>query len=179
MPVNNLWRLTACGAAGRTLVSVSRAAPSQQVCIWGTVRSARYEDSAAGAALRARLWHVCWIGGVELAAEQRTCTEELTQVKATTPAPIGNDPDLLTQLPQLPLALAAPSEALQRSLCDAFHLQVRYHRPRHEVTIRITIRADALPGLARLVKEAAGQPGITTGNGEPNDARSHVLSASG
>ena len=41
------------------------------------------------------------------------------------------------------------------------------------------IRADALPGLARLVKEAAGQPGITTGNGEPNDARFHVLSAPG
>jgi hypothetical protein len=29
------------------------------------------------------------------------------------------------------------------------------------VAIRITIRADALPGLARLVKEAAGQLAIT------------------
>jgi site-specific DNA recombinase len=32
---------------------------------------------------------------VELAAEQRASTEELTQAEATTPAPIGNDPDLL------------------------------------------------------------------------------------
>ena len=56
--------------------------------------------------------------------------------------------------------MAALPEALQRSLYDAFQLQVRYHRPRHEVTIRVTIRADALPSLTQLVKEAAGQPGI-------------------
>jgi hypothetical protein len=44
--------------------------------------------------LARRCVHDYWIGGVELAAAQRTCTEELTQAKATTPAPIGNDPDL-------------------------------------------------------------------------------------
>ena len=31
--------------------------------------------------------------------------------------------------------LGALPEAPQRSLYDAFELQVRYHRPRHEVTI--------------------------------------------
>jgi hypothetical protein len=82
-------------------------------------------------------------------------------------------------VPQLPLVLAALPEALQRSLDDSFQLQVRYHRPRHEVTIRVTIRADALPSLIQLVKEAAGQPGIPTGNGEPDDVRSHVLGAPG
>ena len=61
----------------------------------------------------------------------------------------------------------------------AGQLQVRYHRPRHEVTIRVTIRAGALPTLTQLVKEAAGQPGIPAGNGEPDDARSHVLGAPG
>jgi hypothetical protein len=35
-------------------------------------------------------------------------------------------------------------EHLRRSLYDAFQLQVRYHRPRHEVTIRVTICADSL-----------------------------------
>ena len=57
---------------------------------------------------------------------------------------------LIGSHPQLPLALAALPEALQRSLYDAFQLQVCYYRPRHEVTIRVTIRADALPGLAWL-----------------------------
>ena len=52
--------------------------------------------------------------------------------------------------------LGALPEALQRSLYSAFQLQVRYHRPRHEVTIRVTIRADALPTLTQIVKEAAG-----------------------
>ena len=42
-------------------------------------------------------------------------------------------------------------------LYDAFQLQVRYYRPRHEVTIRVTIRAGALPSLTLLVNEAAGQ----------------------
>jgi site-specific DNA recombinase len=82
-------------------------------------------------------------------------------------------------VPQLSLVLGALPEALQRSLYDAFQLQVRYHRPRHEVTIRVTIRADALPGLTQLMKEAAGQPGSSAGNGERNDDRSHVLSAPG
>ena len=115
----------------------------------------------------------------ELAAEHRGRTEELAQLKAATPGHIANDPDLLARVPQLPLVLGALPEALQRSLYDAFQLQVRYHRPRHEVTIRITIRADALPGLARLVKEAAGQPGTPTGIGQPDDARFHVLGAPG
>ena len=113
----------------------------------------------------------------ELAAEHRT--EELAQLKAATPEHTRNDPDLLTGVPQLSLVLGAVPEALQRSLFDAFHLQVRYHRPRHEVTIRVTIRAGALPSLTQLVKEAAGQSGVPTRNGEPNDARSHVLGAPG
>jgi hypothetical protein len=78
-----------------------------------------------------------------------------------------------------PARARGSAEVLQRSLYDAFHLQVRYHRPRHEVIIRVTIRADALPSLTQLMKEAAGQPGIPTGNGKPDDARSHVSGAPG
>jgi len=73
----------------------------------------------------------------ELVADHRAHTEELAQLKAATPGHTRNDPDLLTGVPQLPLALGALPEALQRSLYDAFQLQVRYHRPRHEVTIRV------------------------------------------
>ena len=115
----------------------------------------------------------------ELAADHRARTEELAQLKAATPVHIPNDPDLLAGVPQLPVVLGALPEALQRGLYDAFQLQVRSHRPRHEVTIRVTIRAGALPSLTQLVKEAAGQPGIPAGNGERNDARSHVLGAPG
>ena len=115
----------------------------------------------------------------ELAAEHRARTEELTQLKAAAPGHTNNDPDLLARVPQLRFVFGALPEELQRSLFGAFQLQVRYHRPRHEVTIRVTIRAGALPTLTQLVKEAAGQPGIPAGNGEPDDVRSHVLGAPG
>ncbi len=61
----------------------------------------------------------------ELAAEHRARTEELAQLKAATPGHTGNDPDLLTGVPQLPFALGILPEAGQRSLYDAFQLQVR------------------------------------------------------
>jgi hypothetical protein len=59
----------------------------------------------------------------ELAAEHRARTEELAQLKAATPGHIASGPDLLARVPQLPLALGALPEALQRSLYDAFQLQ--------------------------------------------------------
>jgi hypothetical protein len=68
------------------------------------------------------------------------------------------NPDLLARVPRLQLALGVLPEALQRSLYAAFQLQVRYHRPRHEVTIRVTIRADALPTLIQLVKRQPVSP---------------------
>jgi hypothetical protein len=66
-------------------------------------------------------------------------------------------------------------EQLQRQLYDAFQLQVRYNRPRHEATIRVTLRAEALPGLEQMVRDAAdrcGESGAASAG-----IRSHVLSA--
>jgi hypothetical protein len=57
-------------------------------------------------------------------------------------------------------------------LYDAFQLQVRYHRPRHEVTIRVTIRADSLNhinGTVDAIKPPRAEKKTETG--------SHVLSA--
>ncbi len=71
--------------------------------------------------------------------------------------------------------LGALPEALQRSLYSAFQLQVRYHRPRHEVTIRVTIRADALPTLTQIVKEAAGTTDTQVNAAKPAAIGSHVL----
>jgi site-specific DNA recombinase len=115
----------------------------------------------------------------ELAAAHRARTQELTQLKAAIPGHIPNDPDLLTGVPQLPLALGALPEGLQRSLYEVFRLQVCYHRPRHEVTIRVTIRAEALPSLTQLVREAADHSGTPSIVGNPGEIGSHVLGAPG
>src|SRR5262249_47799557 len=72
----------------------------------------------------------------ELVAEHRAMTDELARLAAHQDHPGSPDPGLLAVLPQLPLRLAGLPEHLQRGLYDAFQLQIRYHRPRHEVTIR-------------------------------------------
>ena len=102
----------------------------------------------------------------ELAAQHRAHIEELTLLQRRHTRTHPKRPRPATTAPQLPLVFG-PARSAPASLYDAFQLQVRYHRPRHEVTIRVTIRADALPSLTQLVKEAAGQPGIPAGNGEP------------
>jgi hypothetical protein len=80
----------------------------------------------------------------ELVAEHRAKTDELAQLADDSADAGSPDPGLLAALPQLPLRLSGLSEHLKRGLYDGFQLQVRYHRPRHEVTIRVTIRADSL-----------------------------------
>jgi site-specific DNA recombinase len=72
-------------------------------------------------------------------------------------------------LPMLPLRLVDAPERLRRSLYEAFHLQVRYHRPSHEVTIRVTVRAETLAAITNTVKEVSDH--------EITDGRSHVLCA--
>ena len=42
---------------------------------------------------------------------------------------------------------------------DAFQLQVRYHRPRHEVTIRVTICADGVDHISGTVAAVTSQQG--------------------
>jgi hypothetical protein len=66
----------------------------------------------------------------------------LPAIAATAIARYSRPGDLVAD-PMCAAPCRAP-EHLQRSLYDAFQLQVRYHRPRHEVTIRVTIRADGL-----------------------------------
>ncbi len=109
----------------------------------------------------------------ELVAEHRARIGELVQLAAHQDQPGPPDPRLLATLPQLPLRLAGLPEHLQRSLYDAFQLQVRYHRPRHEVTIRVTIRADSLNHINGTVNAIRPQ-----GESEKKtETRSHVVSA--
>jgi site-specific DNA recombinase len=109
----------------------------------------------------------------ELVAEHRAKTGELAQLAAHQDQPGRPDPGLLAALPQLPLRLAGLPEHLQRSLYDAFQLQVRYHRHRHEVTIRVTIRADSLNHINGTVNAIKPQRAAE----KKTETGSHVLSA--
>jgi hypothetical protein len=109
----------------------------------------------------------------ELVAEHRAKTGELALVAARQDQPGSPDPGLLAALPQLPLRLAGLPDHLQRSLYDAFQLQVRYHRPRHEVTIRVTIRADSLNHINGTVNAIRPQGEME----KKTETRSHVVSA--
>jgi hypothetical protein len=108
----------------------------------------------------------------ELVAEHRAKTDELAQLADDSADAGSPDPGLLAALPQLPLRLCGLPEHVQR-LYDAFQLQVRYHRPRHEVTIRVTIRADSLNHINGTVNAIKPQ-----GEREKKtETRSHVVGA--
>jgi Recombinase len=109
----------------------------------------------------------------ELVAEHRAKTGELAQLAAHQAASDPPDPGLLAALPQLPLRLGGLPEHLQRGLYDAFQLQVRYHRPRHEVTIRVTIRADSLNHINGTVNAIRPQRETE----KKTETGSHALSA--
>ena len=106
----------------------------------------------------------------ELVAEHRAKSAELARLADEPAEPGRGDPGLLQALPQLPLRFAELPEPLQRSLYEAFQLQARYHRPKHEVTIRVTIRAETLDGITSTVSEITAQQG-------KKENRSHVLGA--
>jgi hypothetical protein len=88
-----------------------------------------------------------------LVREHRTLSERLAKLTATPAAPTGGDPALLDALPVLPVDLARVPEELQRRLYDAFQLQITYHRPQRELTLRVTIAADAVNTLVSLSDE--------------------------
>ncbi|WP_412521346.1 hypothetical protein [Actinomadura madurae] len=87
----------------------------------------------------------------ELTATRRAKQAELDQLNADT-SPGGDDADLLDLIPHLPLNLSELSEDLERRLFDAFQLQIRYNRTRHEATFRVTVRADTVKMLIRATE---------------------------
>ena len=107
----------------------------------------------------------------ELVGEHRAKTAELTRLAEHPAEPaLGGDPGLLQALPELPLRLADIPEPLQRSLYEASQLQVRYHRPGHEVTIRVAIRAETVDTISQAVNRIAEYD-------NKREKRSHVLGA--
>jgi hypothetical protein len=54
-------------------------------------------------------------------------------------------------------------ESLERQLYDAFHLNVRYNRARHEATIQVTIREDTIMTLTEATQGDRDAGGRTSG----------------
>ena len=79
--------------------------------------------------------------------------------------------------------LAALPEAHLRRLFDAFQLELRYHRRRHELTIRATVRADMVEPLRAAVRQTTGSHEMTTKTQKarqpPGQTVSHALGAPG
>jgi site-specific DNA recombinase len=80
----------------------------------------------------------------QIATERRSLDSRLARL-TTEDADRGcGDAALLDLLPQGAIDPTLLSEEEQRDLYDAFHLQLRYDRPTHQVTLRVTIYADAV-----------------------------------
>ena len=106
---------------------------------------------------------------VELIKQRRDAQAQQAQLNADS-QPAGADTSQLAELPQLPVRLAELPENLQRRLYDAFQLQVRYNKPRHEVMLRVTVREDTVQTLTAAVASTGGLPHRAVG--EP---RRHML----
>jgi len=84
----------------------------------------------------------------DLAGQRRKLEDERRRLHHRPTTSGGRqDPALIDALPILRANLATAPEDLQRELCDAYRLQVRYDQARTEVTVTVTLTADALPTL--------------------------------
>jgi site-specific DNA recombinase len=81
-------------------------------------------------------------------AEQLACLQAPKQA-----ASLADSAALLDALPHLDVDLALVPEEIQRQLYTAFGLEVRYSRPREEVTLRVTIPGYLLDGLVSVTRE--------------------------
>ncbi|WP_242903683.1 hypothetical protein [Actinomadura terrae] len=91
---------------------------------------------------------------IELTTTRRAKQAEVDGLNVDAP-PAGDDAELLNLLPSLPLRLAELPEDLERQLHEAFQLQIRYNRTRHEVTIRVTVREDTVEMLAKATERGS------------------------
>jgi hypothetical protein len=132
-----------------------------------------------------------WRAGIQrrfaaVVAEHRTKAQMLDALTrdAQHQAPVNLD--LLDILPQEQIDLTRMPEPEQRRLYDAFHLDLRYHATRKEVTIRVTITGETAPLLASAARAALGQQPAGEGCGPtrptipaPRDAVADALGAPG
>jgi hypothetical protein len=93
----------------------------------------------------------------ELDREQQARLAELRAVVAERPDADEQAVELLELLPLLtPERLAAAPEPLLRTLFERFQLQVRYHKPQNQATVRVALSDDSLDGLLTSVQDIEG-----------------------
>ena len=106
----------------------------------------------------------------ELSTTRRTRQAEVDRLNTDTP-PAGDDVDLLDLIPQLPPNLSELPENLERQLYDAFQLQIRYNRTRHEATFRVTVREDTVKLLTKTTESVTERGSEMQTEQSRNDGR--------
>ncbi|MGW1625977.1 hypothetical protein [Streptomyces sp. NPDC002172] len=89
-----------------------------------------------------------------LGAQRQQLAEQLAHLQS--PKQVAQPADsaaLLDALPHLDVDLTLVPEEIQRRLYNAFGLEVRYSRPREELTLRVTIPGHLLDGLVSVTRE--------------------------
>jgi site-specific DNA recombinase len=104
-----------------------------------------------------------WRSGIQTrfaanVAEQRTKNSLLAELTRQQEDAAPPDLELFDAIPAAAIDITRLPEDKQRRLYDAFHLEVRYHAPRNEVTLRVTIDAETAPALAHTVGTALEIP---------------------
>jgi hypothetical protein len=124
----------------------------------------------------------------QIATERRSLDSRLARLTGEDADRGGSNTALLDLLPQGAIDLTLLSEEEQRELFDAFHLQLRYDRPKHQVTLRVTIYAEAVGALTDKIRSLEiRESGETVhcdetagvANAPVTTARSHVVGAPG
>jgi hypothetical protein len=124
----------------------------------------------------------------QIATERRSLNSRLATLDTEAADRGGGNAALLDQLPQGAIDPTLLSEEEQRELFDAFHLQLRYDRPKHQVTLRVTIYAEALGALTDKIRSLESHESLKrvhsdetamVANAPVSTARSHVVSAPG
>ncbi len=89
-----------------------------------------------------------------LGAQRKALAEQLARLNALPATDDAVDPSaLLDVLPHLDVDLSLVPEKIQRRLYAAFGLEVRYSRPREEITLRVTIPGHMVDGLVSVTRE--------------------------
>ena len=124
----------------------------------------------------------------QIAAERRAVNNRLAGLDGEEGDQSGGNAGLLDLLPQEAIDPTLLSEEEQRDLYDAFHLQVRYDRPKHQVTLRVTIYAEAVGVLSDKIhsltngewpKRVDGDETAVVADAAITSARSLVVGAPG
>jgi hypothetical protein len=116
----------------------------------------------------------------ELSRQRKLRQQELDTLTHHAPDPVQQDSALLDRLPLLGSALPHAPEELRRGLYEALQLQVRYNRVSNEVTLQVTVTAQAVPDISGIASRIHTGPGTESADLPPparHASVSHVLCA--